>query len=368
MPGAARSTESAPKFEKPASSSYWSVAATQTTLPSCTLHGYVGTPSLLDAVVAGRHHEERAPDARRSRGERGCSAGPAERAVHHARAHVGGVVECVREVEDGAAARAVEAAHGQDLRVPREPGDAGAVVADRRDRPGDVRAVVVEVVRVVVVADEVPAAHVVDEPVAVVVPAAGRVGAVGEDVRRQVGVVPCDSAVHDGDEHVRAADGQVPRELRVDVGVRGARHAGDRLPEVPQAPEVADPWVVRYRGRRLQARVGLGIDHVRVALERADRRLRCGAGLDLDQLHAREPRAAYDAGRGRMAYRCAFGGVGTGAEADDQLAPAVHRHRLLTDLRVHRRGERRRQRQRRDDQHRAHVHATVPGRCARHKR
>ena len=58
--------------------------------------------------------------------------------------------------------------------VPVDARDADAVVAERADRAGDVRAVAVVVDRVVVVVDEVPAAEVVDVAVAVVVDAVVR--------------------------------------------------------------------------------------------------------------------------------------------------------------------------------------------------
>ena len=84
--------------------------------------------------------------------------------------------------------------------------DAERVVGARRDRAGDVRPVMVVVVRVVVVVDEVPAAEVVDAAVGVVVDAVGLLAAaaltrVGEHVRGQIGMGARDAGVDDRHPH-----------------------------------------------------------------------------------------------------------------------------------------------------------------------
>src|SRR4029450_14083922 len=81
--------------------------------------------------------------------------------------------------------------------------------------------------RVVVVLYEVPAAPVVDVAVAVFVdsvrPAAGAILAlVDPDVLGELRMCNVDARVDDGDGDVRAACGDGPRFLRVDVRVGGA--------------------------------------------------------------------------------------------------------------------------------------------------
>ena len=130
--------------------------------------------------------------------------------------------------------------------------DADAVVAGRADRPGDVRAVAVVVDRVVVVVRRSPsrasrrrsrcrrcrcrrAA------------AAAVLAGVDPHVGREVGVRVVDAGVDHRDRHTGAAGRDVPRLGGVDVGVRRAREAVDRLAGVVQAPEVRERRVVRRR-------------------------------------------------------------------------------------------------------------------------
>src|SRR5918996_640350 len=122
------------------------------------------------------------------------------------------------------------------LRAPVDAGDSRAVVADRSDDPSDVRAVPVVVVRVVVVAHEVPAAPVVDVAVAVVVEpvgaAAGTVLAgVDPEVPRQVGMRHVEAGVENPDHDIGTATRDSPGFLGVDVIVGRAGSAVDGLAE-----------------------------------------------------------------------------------------------------------------------------------------
>ena len=76
------------------------------------------------------------------------------------------------------------------------------------------RAVPVVVARIVVVVHEVPAVHVVDEAVMVVVDAVARyLPRVGPDVRRQIGMRVVDSRVDHRHQDGAVAGADIPRRL-----------------------------------------------------------------------------------------------------------------------------------------------------------
>ena len=144
-----------------------------------------------------------------------------------------------------------------------------------RDRAGDVRPVPELVVRQVVAVDEVPAMHVVDVAVVVVVDAVARdLARVGPDVAGEVGVGQLHPGVDDGDHHARVPGGRVPGGLGVDVDVA----------LLVEPPQLREPRVVRCEIGRDHA-VGLGIDDARHLLEPGDGGVHREAGLD--ELEAR---------------------------------------------------------------------------------
>ena len=129
--------------------------------------------------------------------------------------------------------------------------------------------------RIVVAVHEVPAAPVVDVAVAVVVdpvrPAAGAVLAlVDPDVLGKIRMRDVDTCVDDGDGDVRAARGDGPRFLRVDVRVRGAARPVHLLARVVEAPLLREGRVVRNVGR-MEDEVRLRVGDARVLLEGTDR-------------------------------------------------------------------------------------------------
>ena len=179
-------------------------------------------------------------------------------AAHHSRA-------VVRRVDDALGRVRAEAlkvlpaddAQRHDAHPPVDAGDPDAVVAFRPDDPGAVRAVAVVVHGIVVIILEVPATHVVDVPVAVVVHAvAWDLARVGPHVVHQIRVVVVNAGVQHCHHHVPRADGNVPRLLGVDIGVRCA--AG--LARVVQSPALRIAEIVGGVPKP-DLPVGLGVDH-----------------------------------------------------------------------------------------------------------
>ena len=162
---------------------------------------------------------------------------------------------------------------GRTLRLRRDADHAGAVVAGRGDRAGDVRAVAVAVLREVVLGDEVPALVVVDEAVAVVVDAVGLapvalLAGVAGELALQVLVGGVDAGVDDRDGDARA-DAALPGLGRVDVASSaGVVEAPERGP-VGVVGRVARDRAVEARRRRRRRRR---------AARRAPRRRRRRAG------------------------------------------------------------------------------------------
>ena len=133
------------------------------------------------------------------------------------------------------------------------------------------RAVIVGIVRVVVVAGAIPASHIVDIAIAVVIHAiAWNLAGVAEDVGGQIGMVPIDARIGDAHDDVRVAEGGVPGfdvfHHGVMVLVHEFRVVGHELQSVGDRP------------------VGFGVNHVDQALQFAD----CRVGVDpLGQQHMR---------------------------------------------------------------------------------
>ena len=118
-------------------------------------------------------------------------------------------------------------------------------------------AVTVVVERVRVLVRKIPAAHVVDESVAIVVhpirPAAGaRLSWIEPDVRGQIGVAVVDTRVDHGDDDSGIAGCHTPGLGRIDVRVRCAWDSVHRLAEVLEPPQLVKGRIVR--GARVSIR------------------------------------------------------------------------------------------------------------------
>ena len=356
----------APKFEKPASASRGPVAAHAELVRRVRGGGRVAGGAwigvVVGAVVPGGDHVQRARVALDRIVERRGGALEPDAGVCHLRVHGARVHEAVGDRGDGAHPLLVEHFHSQDPgpapaaggREAPCPRHAEVVVGARRDRAGDVRAVVPIGGRVVVVLCEVPASEIVDLAVAVVVDAVGPLAApvfarIDEHVRRQVRMVRHDAAIHDGHPKRRPEAGaKAPALGGIDVGIRCAGDVVDLLPRVLEAPEAGEPRVVGSR-HLAHDRVRLGVEHVRVALE-LRRDLLLGALGHLHQLGAGEQQLALEAGIDGLARLRALGPRGSLLVAHDHLAgndllteQALRRHRVRRwrhlcgrDLRRHR--------------------------------
>ena len=130
------------------------------------------------------------------------------------------------------------------------------------------RAVVVLVHRVVVVGVEIPAAHVVDEAVVVVVDAvAGDFAGVDGDVVGEVGVRPIHAGINHGDDHRGGAVSGVPSFEHIHVGIGGAVDAVDGLAGVVERVEFGEVGVVGRGAEGIDNGVLLGVAHERVRSE-----------------------------------------------------------------------------------------------------
>ena len=199
-----------------------------------------------------------------------AAASPA--VAHHLGAHQRGVLDGVDRVLERAAPARVQELDRHELHVPRHPGDPESVVAHRSHGPGGMGPVAVVVHRVAVVVREVPAVHVVDETVAVVVDTVARdLAGIGPHIGGQVGMDVVDPGVDHRHPHVLAAGGDVPRGWGVDVGSRRA----SGLPEVQEAPELSELGIVRCLFHVIDE-VGLDELHLGVVLVAADRLLDAG--------------------------------------------------------------------------------------------
>ena len=158
--------------------------------------------------------------------------------------HHGGVVQRRDRGARGAAAAGVEELQPHDRDLPVHARDSGAIVADRADGAGHVRAVRVVVEHVGGVVGEVPTVDIVDIAVAVVVDAVTRrLAGVAPDVRREIGVVVVDAGVDHGDDHGPRSGGDIPRRRGIDVGVGKPAC----LPPVVEPPQAAEGGIVGKR-------------------------------------------------------------------------------------------------------------------------
>ncbi len=141
----------------------------------------------------------------------------------------------------------------QDRHLPGDAGDADAVVADGADDSRHVRAVAETVLGRVVHVDEIPASHVIDVAVCVVVHAvAGDFAWIRPDVSREVGVGEIDPRIDDGDDDVPRPGRDLPGLGGVDVGIDPAAVLAD----VGEAPLRREARVIRNGGRpKLDLRV-----------------------------------------------------------------------------------------------------------------
>ena len=127
---------------------------------------------------------------------------------------------------------------------------------------------VVLVHRVVVVGVEIPAAHVVDEAVVVVINAvAGDFAGVDGDVLGEVGVGPIHAGIDHADDHRGGAVSGIPGFEHIHVGIGGAVDAVDRLAGVVETVEFGEVGVVRRGAERIDNGVLLGVAHERVRSE-----------------------------------------------------------------------------------------------------
>ena len=119
------------------------------------------------------------------------------------------------------------------------------------------RAVTVVVHRVGIVVGEIPARHVVDEAVSVVVDAVTRhLTRIAPGVRGQVWMVVVHAGIDDGDNDAARPGGRVPCLRRVNVGIDDAA----RLSGVVETPELATRWIIRCDGGR-DREIGLDVAH-----------------------------------------------------------------------------------------------------------
>src|SRR5262245_65547448 len=142
----------------------------------------------------------------------------------------------------------------------RHPDPADGVMADGGDRARYVCAVAVLILRVVIVGEKVPAVHVVDKAVAVVVDAvAGDLAGIRVDVGGQIRVSEVNAAVQNADYYRAAAGGDVPRLGRIDVGIGHADLPEDGLAGVVQAVQLAEARIVHEGRFRAEHEVGLHV-------------------------------------------------------------------------------------------------------------
>ena len=278
---------------------------------------------VVGPVVARGRHQQRAGMPVQGGQEGLAGARPAQAHVHDARPAVGRVLEGGDDVRHRAAAVGTERPRREELRLPGDARDAGAVVAPRVGDARHVRAVAVVVLGRGVALVEVPPVDVVHEAVVVVVDAVARdLPRVGPEVRRQIGPGGVHPRVHHRDDHAGGAGGRRPRLGSVDVGVRGAGDALDGLARVVQPPLQREVGVVGHRGRVDRA-VDLGVGDVRAALERPDR-LRGAVGPvrpHPDRLDSGPRDRAQGAGVHRRPRGGAIAGVRRGSEGHHQARP-----------------------------------------------
>ena len=229
---------------------------------------------VVDALVARGGHERHAPRPRVvdrvAQGRRVARARP--RRVDHLRAVVHRVVDRRRGVVGRSAAVALQKLQRHHPRAERRADDPVPVVAPRGDGARHVGPVPVEVVRVPVPADEVPAVHVIHVAVAVVVDVVpGDLTGVGPEPGGEIRVGDVQPRVDHRDDHPLAG-GHVPGGESVDVGAHDAAVQA----RVLEAPEVLA--VVVGRAFHVVQEVRLGEVHHRGGLQFSEQ-LRLAPGL-----------------------------------------------------------------------------------------
>ena len=244
---------------------------------------------VVHARVPGGDHDQDAGLARPlDGGALGLRPGRvAEAQVDHVGVLVDRVVDRLQLVPEGDRGRRPDP-QGHDPALRADAADPFVVVPLRRDDPRDVRAVrVVERVcrcHVGAVPLEVPAVHVVDEPVVVVIHAGRSVlfGRVHPQLVLQIRVVDVDARVDHGDHRMPPSRGERPRFGCIDIGVRGSLPFGlgprnslirelVRLARVVERPLLVEQRIVRV-GRDAGDPVRLGEADQRRPLVAADRR------------------------------------------------------------------------------------------------
>ncbi len=148
----------------------------------------------------------------------------------------------------------------------------------------------------VVAVDEVPAAVVVDEPVAVVVDGVGLAAraaltGIGGELALQIAMTEIDAGVDD--RHGLPGPHRLRPGLRgVDIGIGGACHPGDRLAGVVQAPQERPVGVGALGAHHA---VGFCVAHLGAARQRAQRRgaLASGGAHQLGVAQAQAPHPRY---------------------------------------------------------------------------
>lgn len=193
-----------------------------------------------DADVVHGHdripHHHRGAQARPPRVVRDHDVG-LEITPHHR--DIGHRGQCGR---DGTEAVVTDDLQRQERHLPVHTRDADPIVAHGPDDSRDVRPVTETVLHVVGVADEVPALHVVDEPIPLVVDAvAGNLPGISPDIAGQVGMREVDARVEDRDDHAPHPDAGGP---------------GRAGPDERRGPLQGIPRVVRdglgFDGRRVR--------------------------------------------------------------------------------------------------------------------
>jgi hypothetical protein len=167
-----------------------------------------------------------------------------------------------------------------DRRVPGDTGDPDVIVGHPGDGPGHVRAVAVVVHRIVVVAGEVPAEHVVDEAVVIVIDAVVLAAATGftgitPKVGLQIFVRVVDARIDDGDENAGRTGLHVPGFRCIDVGVLG----------IFEPPQLAEARVIRDTRRGVDE-IRFGVGYRWVGGESTQDRRHIGTGRSAINLHA----------------------------------------------------------------------------------
>ena len=191
-----------------------------------------------------------------------------------------------------------------------------------------------------IVRHEVPAMHIIDEAVAIVVQSIARnLSGVVPDVVGEVRMGVVDARVHQRQQDVVAPGADVPALLRADV--RAGSPLG--LPSVVQAPLPVEFRVVREH-RHLDQVVGLDVENVGMASVALQGFLDAHPAAEPEVLDAAQELPSR-AGTQVPAYRLALRWGCLIAELDQDFAGAVRGQRAISGVRRQARRERRRSQQ-----------------------